>query len=36
MARLLDRIDGPLDLKRLKPEDLPELCQEIREEIIGT
>jgi len=36
MARLLDRIEGPLDLKRLKPEDLPRLCQEIREEIIGT
>ena len=36
MARLLDRIEGPLDLKRLKPEDLPRLCQEIRDEIIGT
>ena len=36
MARLLDRIDSPLDLKRLKPEDLPRLCQEIRDEIVGT
>jgi 1-deoxy-D-xylulose-5-phosphate synthase len=36
MARLLDRIDSPLDLKRLKPEDLPRLCQEIRDEIIAT
>src|SRR5512141_2560732 len=36
MARLLDRIDSPLDLKRLKPEDLPRLSQEIRDEIVGT
>ena len=36
MARLLDRIDSPLDLKRLKPDDLPRLCQEIRDEIIAT
>jgi 1-deoxy-D-xylulose-5-phosphate synthase len=36
MARMLDRIDSPLDLKRLKPEDLPKVCQEIRDEIIGT
>src|SRR5512133_3666220 len=36
MARQLDRIDSPLDLKRLKPEDLPRLCQEIREEIVAT
>src|SRR5512132_2618231 len=36
MARLLDRIDSPLDLKRLKPEDLPRLCQEIRDEIVDT
>jgi 1-deoxy-D-xylulose-5-phosphate synthase len=33
---MLDRIDSPLDLKRLKPEDLPKVCQEIRDEIIGT
>src|SRR5512141_1613811 len=36
MARLLDRIDSPLDLKRLKVEDLPRLCQEIRDEIVAT
>jgi 1-deoxy-D-xylulose-5-phosphate synthase len=36
MARLLDRIDSPLDLKRLEVEDLPRLCQEIRDEIIAT
>ena len=36
MPRLLDRIESPLDLKRLKPEDLPRLCEEIREEIIAT
>jgi len=36
MARLLDSIDSPADLKRLSPDDLPRLCQEIREEIIAT
>ncbi len=36
MARLLDSIDSPADLKRLSPDDLPQLCQEIREEIIAT
>src|SRR6516165_9362706 len=36
MATLLDRIDSPLDLKRLKPEDLPKVCQEIRDEIVAT
>jgi len=36
MTRLLDRIESPLDLKRLRPTDLPRLCQEIREEIIAT
>jgi 1-deoxy-D-xylulose-5-phosphate synthase len=36
MARLLDKIDSPVDLKRLEPEDLPKLCQEIRDEIIET
>jgi 1-deoxy-D-xylulose-5-phosphate synthase len=36
MPRLLDRIDSPLDLKRLAPADLPRLCQEIREEIVAT
>jgi 1-deoxy-D-xylulose-5-phosphate synthase len=36
MPRLIDRIDSPLDLKRLKPEDLPRLCEEIRGEIIAT
>jgi 1-deoxy-D-xylulose-5-phosphate synthase len=36
MARLLDRIDSPKDLKRLSVEELPALCQEIRDEIIET
>jgi 1-deoxy-D-xylulose-5-phosphate synthase len=36
MERLLDRIDSPTDLKRLPVEELPALCQEIREEIIQT
>ncbi len=34
MARLLDAIDSPADLKKLSPEQLPRLCQEIRDEII--
>jgi 1-deoxy-D-xylulose-5-phosphate synthase len=34
MARLLDAIDSPADLKKLSPEQLPGLCQEIRDEII--
>jgi len=36
MPRLLDRIDGPRDLKRLPLADLPKLCGEIRGEIIQT
>jgi 1-deoxy-D-xylulose-5-phosphate synthase len=36
MSRLLDRIDSPVDLKRLSAEDLPALCEEIRQEIIAT
>ena len=36
MARLLDAIDSPADLKRLSPGQLPQLCQEIRDEIIET
>ncbi|HEY7724833.1 MAG TPA: 1-deoxy-D-xylulose-5-phosphate synthase [Anaeromyxobacteraceae bacterium] len=36
MARLLDGIDSPADLKKLPAEDLPRLCQEIRDEIIET
>jgi len=36
MARLLDRIDSPADLKTLSLEELPRLCQEIRDEIIQT
>jgi len=34
MPRLLDAIDGPADVKRLPPEDLPALCEEIRAEIV--
>jgi 1-deoxy-D-xylulose-5-phosphate synthase len=36
MARLLDSINSPDDLKLLKLEQLPPLAQEIREEIIST
>jgi 1-deoxy-D-xylulose-5-phosphate synthase len=36
MSRLLDGIDSPLDVKRLKVEDLPTLCREIRDEIVAT
>ena len=36
MARLLDGIDSPADLKKLSLEALPRLCQEIRDEIIET
>jgi 1-deoxy-D-xylulose-5-phosphate synthase len=36
MARLLDRIDSPVDLKALPLAELPRLCQEIRDEIVET
>ena len=36
MARLLDRLDLPHDLKRLSPQELEQLASEIREEIITT
>jgi 1-deoxy-D-xylulose-5-phosphate synthase len=36
MARLLDRIDSPADLKKLAVSDLPALCQELRDEIVLT
>ncbi len=36
MSRLLDGIESPKDLKRLEPQDLPRVCQEIRDEIIVT
>ncbi|WP_447974237.1 1-deoxy-D-xylulose-5-phosphate synthase [Nitrospira sp. Kam-Ns4a] len=32
---LLKQIHSPLDLKRLSPEALPELCQEVREQIVS-
>ncbi len=34
--RLLDSIDSPQDLKKLSPELLPQLAQELREKIIAT
>jgi 1-deoxy-D-xylulose-5-phosphate synthase len=34
MSRLLDKIDSPADLKTLPVEELPQLCAEIRDEII--
>jgi 1-deoxy-D-xylulose-5-phosphate synthase len=36
MGALLDRVDGPEDLKRLPAEDLPALCGEIRQLILDT
>src|SRR3984893_10388467 len=33
--RLLDRIHGPADIKALREHDLPQLAQEVREELIG-
>jgi len=33
---LLKKIHSPADLKRLSPDQFPALCQEIREQIIGT
>jgi 1-deoxy-D-xylulose-5-phosphate synthase len=36
MARLLDGIDSPADLKKLAVAELPALCQELRDEIIQT
>ncbi|MBW2619505.1 MAG: 1-deoxy-D-xylulose-5-phosphate synthase, partial [Deltaproteobacteria bacterium] len=36
MAMLLDKIDSPADLRKLKVGDLPKLAQEIRDEIIST
>jgi 1-deoxy-D-xylulose-5-phosphate synthase len=36
MARLLDGIDSPVALKKLAPDVLPRLCQEIRDEIVVT
>jgi len=34
-ARLLDRIESPADLKRLEESQLPQLAQEIRDELIS-
>ncbi len=36
MARILDRIDGPAQLRALSPAELEQLAQEIRQEIIET
>jgi 1-deoxy-D-xylulose-5-phosphate synthase len=36
MGRLLDTIDSPADLKKIAVEELPALCEEIREAIILT
>jgi len=35
MARLLDSINSPADVKKIPVEDLPQLAQEIREELIS-
>ena len=35
-SRILDRIEQPADLRRLRPEDLAQLAQECRETIIET
>lgn len=34
--KYLNKIDSPLDLKRLSPEQLPELCSELREFLISS
>src|SRR6058998_1372138 len=34
-TRLLDGIRGPADVKALREQDLPQLAQEVREELIG-
>ena len=31
----LNKIEGPNDLKKLTPEELPQLCEEIRQQIIS-
>jgi len=36
MNRLIDAIDSPDDLKKLPVDDLPRVCQEIRDEIVET
>ena len=36
MARLIDKINSPKDLKQHRVEDLPRIAQELREEIIHT
>ena len=33
--RLLDGIHGPADIKALREQDLPQLAQEVRDELIG-
>lgn len=33
---LLDTINGPDDVKKLRPDELPQLCGEIRQKLIGT
>jgi|GEM_PF-6320666 len=35
MASILDRIDGPADVKKLTGAELEELAQDIREELIN-
>jgi 1-deoxy-D-xylulose-5-phosphate synthase len=36
MTRLLDKINTPLDLRKLEPEQLPQVAEEIRQTIIDT
>src|SRR5207237_10819273 len=33
--RLLDRIQSPADIKAMREQDLPQLAQDVREELIG-
>ena len=35
MRELLDRISGPQDIKQFSPEELEQLCEEIRTDIIS-
>src|SRR5437773_12582105 len=34
-SRLLDRIQSPADIKAMREQDLPQLAQDVREELIG-
>ena len=35
MARLIERVDAPKDMRRLSIDQLPQLAQEVRDEVIS-